>query len=177
MGTVLTTDHVRAAGLGAAYPDTSVGNAQLDERIVALERWLAKRIGPLLGPISVERLNPHGDARIRLLRPVKADTIDVTLDAVAVSDELYVTHTRELVLVSGNPFLGRLVATYDPDDEYEVREALLRMLQLELSASGMQSENISGSGYSYTRGDGKAERSSREAIVAELLPLGAGIGY
>lgn len=176
MGEVLSTEQARAAGLGNSYAQTPAGDALLDERIVSAERWLASRIGPLKGPITVERLNPDGGARVWLKRPPADGTLSVTLGGDPVTAELLVTSTTELVRVDGEAWAGRLVVTFTPDDEDAVREALIKLLRLELGATGMQSETISGSSYSYTRGDGQSERSARDAIVLDLLPQGAGIG-
>ena len=178
MGEVLTTEQARAAGLGASYPDTVDGNALLDERIVGVETWLATKIGPLLGPLRQERINPNGGARLWLSRPAIADSLVVSTDGTEVAaDDVFVRHTLEVVRVSGDYWTGRLVATYDPDDEAAVREAIIALLRLTLSSTGMDSETISGSSYSYTRGDGTSERDTRESIVASLLPSGMAAGY
>ena len=177
MGDVLTVEQARAAGIGASYPDDAEGNAMLDERIRAAERWLESRIGPLLGPVREEHLNVNGGARVWLKRPAKVDTLAVTLDAVAVaSADVFVTHTRELTRTDTELWWGRFVATYMPDDELQVREALLSLARLEVTESGMQSETISGSSYAYTRGDGKLATSSRAEVLAGLLRPGATIG-
>lgn len=177
MGQVLTVEQARAAGIGSSYPDTDEGNAQLDERIVAVERWLATRIGPLFGPIRAERLNTNGGARLWLSRPAADGTLVVSTDGTALDASVYfVEHTLELVRVDGNYWTGRIVYSYTPADEFAVREAVLSLLRLELSATGMQSETISGSSYAYTRGDGKGELTSRESVVAALLPGGMGVG-
>lgn len=178
MGDVLTVEQARAAGLGASYPDTLEGNAALDERIVAQEKWLASRVGPLLGPLTDERINSNGGVRLWLRRPAVVDSLEVTLSGEAVdAADVFVTHTRELTRVDEDRWYGRIVATYEPDDEEVIREALIALLRLALTESGMQSETISGSSYSYTRGDGKGGMLSRDAIVASILRPGAGLGY
>jgi hypothetical protein len=177
VGDVLSVEQARAAGLGSSYPDTVDGNALLDERIVSQEQWLARKIGPLLGPIIIERLNLLGGAKVYAKRPIVADSMTVELDGVATDAELFTVHTGRVVRVDGDDWIGRMVVEYEPDDEDAVREALIKLLRLSLNETGMQSETISGSSYSYTRGDGRATMTARDAIVAELLPGGAGTGY
>lgn len=177
MGDVLSVAQARAAGLGKAYAVDTAGDAALDERITSAEAWLARRIGSLLGPVRIERLNWTGDVRVWLKRPVQDGTLTVTLDGDAVSDELFETHRLELVRVDELGWWGRLVISYTPDDEDVVREAIIKLLRLSLTETGMQSETISGASYSYTRSDGATQRQAREEVLAELLPAGAGIGY
>jgi hypothetical protein len=177
MGEVLSTAQARAAGLGKQYPDTTAGNALLDERIVSVERWLASRIGPLLGPIVVETLNLNGGARVWLRRRAADGTLAVTLDGDAVTAELFVTTSGELVRADGEFWHGRVRAEWTPDDEAAVREALIKLLRLELTETGMQSETISGSSYAYQRARGGTDqRDPRDEVVLSLLPYGAGLG-
>lgn len=175
MGEVLTVEQARAAGLGRKYPDTVEGNAALDERIVAEEQRLRRRIGPLTGPREQLITGPH----VWINRAVLAGSLAI-VDAAGnpiAADAYRLDPNGQLVTVAGDLWQAGPVVTWAPDDEELVRNVLIDLLRITLTETGFEGETIRG--YSYRRGSGGGTRpgtaQQRDAAIAPLLAHG-GLG-
>lgn len=174
MGEVLSTAQARAAGLGRKYPDTVDGNAALDERIVAEEKRLRGRIGPLTGARTQRIAGPH----VWINRAVLAGSLSIVDSAggTIAADTYRLEPNGQVVTVAGDLWQSGPVMTWTPDDLELVRSVLIDLLRITLTETGFEGETIRG--YSYRRGSsgtrpGTAQQ--RDAAIAPLLAHG-GLG-
>jgi hypothetical protein len=163
---VLSLEQARAANLGAGLSDAALQDA-IDEE----EAWLARRIGPLLGErtqvFQLAYLPPLTNS-VKLKRPT--DSVELEQDGEALTSVQLRADQRTLAtLPEGTRYVGVLEATYEPNDELEVRRALKELLSLQLGVvdgAGVQMEQMGS--YMYQRGAGTASRT-RASIVRSLI--------
>lgn len=150
-----------------ALVDTDLEDADLQAVIDREEAWLARRVGPLSGPRTVTIPSPRFDADLVLMRPTAAATVTNAGQPVTV-DLIGGTLLRRL---SG--WLGPVAVTYTPDDELEVKRAVIYLIQISLkSVEDLAGEQIGS--YSYQRfgaaGAAGSGMPTRAAIIRSLLP-------
>ena len=124
---------------------TSLGDDDLTDAIERQEAWLARRIGPLSGSRTETFVTEDGDEVLQLQRPT-------TLAAIAAVDEGGTVDDLELRgwsdLVRTSSWQGTVDVAYEPDDDAEVREAIITLVRLAVTESTYASE--AWQGYSAT---------------------------
>ncbi len=150
-----------------ALVDTDLEDADLQAVIDREEAWLARRVGPLSGPRTVTIPDPRFDADLVLARPTAAATVTSAGQPVTV-DLIGGTILRRL---SG--WLAPVAVTYTPDDELEVKRAVIHLIGIALKGGDDLASETIGS-YSYQRfgaqGSAGSSRPTRASIVRSLLP-------
>lgn len=143
-----------------------VGVEALQSIIDREEKFLARRIGDLTGERTVTyRL---GGGPIRLPRTASAVVI-----AGVDPSSIQILNGR-MVYVDPWPY-GAMAVTWEPDDEEEVKQAIIDLCRITLSTSPYVNE--SSEGHSYARG--ASIDGMREAIVARITepPRSATVGF
>lgn len=129
------------------------------------EAWLARRIGGSLSGQMSQFMYPQ-DWYVRLRRPT---------DAVVVvgADPQYVTLSADGYFVSMGIYgwwpVGPVEFQYTPNDELEVKQAVIDLCRITLSTSPYASE--SADVHTYTRG--ASIESLRDAVADRLLNAGS----
>jgi hypothetical protein len=145
---------------------TSLTDEDLAAVIAREEDWLARRIGPLEGERVETFVTADGDEVLRLTRP--ALEVVVQDDRGAVTD-FRVRRWSDVVPGGDGSALswqGDVLVTYIPDDEGDVKRALITLVRLTLNESAYAAEGAQG--YSVTS-DVQAQRTVRYATWRSLL--------
>ncbi len=140
-----------------ALTDASLSDGDLQGVIDREEAYLARRIGPLVGPRTVTISQPATEF-FRLMRPASTATATDAGAATAVElvDERYVYRANGY-------WNGAVTITYTPNDTAEVERVIIELVRLALSETAYMSETIGD--YSYQRPEGRG----RTALVASLM--------
>lgn len=122
------------------------------------EKWLARKIGPLTG----ERVARYDVSRGPLRLPRTTDAVEVA----GVDPSLVTLYPDgRTVGISPWPYLA-VEVTFTPDDEEEVRQAVIDLCRITLTTSPYSSE--SSDGHTYSRAYGSVD-GYREAVAARLM--------
>jgi hypothetical protein len=151
-----------------------VGDSVTQDMINGVEEWLATQIGPLTGERTEtfylsERRNLDIVDGLWLSR--RTDSVELTNDGTALTD---VTDFRLLngILVLhvplGASWLNTIVATYTPNDEASVTEAIIGLLTYATLPMNLQSVRIGA--YSETFATGGTLRTPVASIIAKVKP-------
>ncbi|MFN2466139.1 MAG: hypothetical protein ABR598_07735 [Candidatus Dormibacteria bacterium] len=141
--TVLAIDELRALVIA---PDLS--DDQLLSVTAREEAWLARRIGQLVGEVTQHIwVSPwDADSTLYLLRPT--DSVSVVDGGAAIEPQniRLIERGTQIEKVFGwwlgttNRQLGPVAVTYTPNDEPEVKKALIDLVRLALPDPGVSSE-------------------------------------
>lgn len=166
----VTTDDV----LSHVATDRSVYDLQ--ELIDEEEAWLARRIGPLVGPRTELFRLPSGYDILRLRRPTDAIIAATDNDVEVDVADLELRHNGWRVTRASGIWLGNVGLTYTPNDWYEVRRVVIDLVRGSIALAEQKagetaydSERIGE--YSYVRATGgRAPQAMRRGIMSSLLP-------
>lgn len=150
------------------------GDSVTQDMIDGVEEWLVTQIGPLTGERTEtfflsERRNLDTVDGLWLSR--RTDSVDLTNDGTALTD---VTDYRLFggILVVHEPlgasWLNTIIATYTPNDEAIVTEAIIGLLTFATLPANLQSVRIGA--YSETFATGGTLRTPVAAILAKVKP-------
>lgn len=146
-----------------ALVTTSLSDDDLQDIIDREESWLAHRVGPLTGERSQTFLTEDGDEVLRLTRHTDSVTVEDDDGAYSLAS---LRGWSDVLPASTDPWNGDTTVTYTPDDEHDVRRAIVTLVRLTLSESGYQAE--SAGGYSATS-DPLARKDMRYTAWRSLL--------
>lgn len=144
-----------------ALVQTDLSDDDLQDVIDREEAWLAGRIGALTGA-RTETYWPDYDAVVMLRR--RASTVAVEDNGVAVSDVRFTIDGSYLRRTLGY-WTTPVEATYTPNDESEVKAAVIDLVAIRVTDGPYDSEQIGE--YGYTRG---SARKTRLSVARSLLP-------
>ena len=150
------------------------GESVTQDMIDGTEAWLVTQIGPLTGERTEtfylsERRNMDTVDGLWLSR--RTDSVDLTNDGdVLVLDTDYRLINNILVLhiPTGAGWLNTIVATYDPNDEVGVTEAIYGLLTFATLPINLQSVRIGA--YSETFATGGTLKTPVASIIAKIKP-------
>lgn len=140
---LITTEEVEARFATGLDTDT------LQEVIDQQESWLTRKIGQLTGERTLT-MHPDPIGPIYLPRPCDDCTVQVNGDDLDAS-RFRLTGTT-LEYLSGTvpvPWWGTIAVTFTPNDESEVKDALMQLVHLTVTSAPFMSEQ--GDGRSATR--------------------------
>lgn len=160
---LVSIEEVQARNVGR-----DLGDSALQDAIDAAESWLARRIGPLLGE-RTQLLYPRRSAEPLYLRRFTS-TVTIEDDGEEVDAADYRLYDGFVIDRFQTSWLGDIIsATYTPDDEAQVREAVIDLLRLNLAAGPYVSERMGD--YSYQKAQASASYDvARNAIVRSIVP-------
>lgn len=150
------------------------GESVTQEMIDGVEDWLATQIGPLTGErTETFFLSERRDKRIvdGLWLSRRTDSVELTTDGDELVDGTDF-HLINGILVSrittGEAWGETLVATYEPNDESQVVEAIYSLLTFATLPSNLQSVRIGA--YSETFATGGAATPVVSGIISKVKP-------
>lgn len=123
---------------------TSLDDDDLEAVILREEDWLARRVGPLTGERVETFVTADGDEALMLMRR----TLGVVVTDGSGDVSAFELRGWGDVLRTSGSWSGDVTVTYEPDDESEVKKALITLVRLTLNESAYQAQ--SAGGYSST---------------------------
>jgi len=132
---VLSVDEARA------LITTSLSDADLQDVIDREESWLTRKVGPLTGERTQFFVPEDGDEVLRLTRHTSAVSIE---DDDGAYSSASLRGWSDVVPSSSDAWTGQVEVTYTPDDEDEVKRAVLLLVRLQVNASAYAAESAGG---------------------------------
>lgn len=128
------------------------------------EAWLARKIGALIGERDVVYRPSKYAGPIFLPRTGTIATIDV--DGTEIDETTYTVSGTRIDRLNPTRWDGVVTVTFTPDDQDDVKHAIISLVRLVVTDSPFSSE--SGEGHSYTRMASYLRQ--RAQIARALLP-------
>ena len=154
-----------------------LSDADLQVVIDREEAWLATKVGALTGE-RTETFSP-GNGSLYVRRLTNSVVVTDNGTTVSSSDLLFTPSSGELRRVVGwvnDPprhdlvaWQGDVTVTYTPADEAAVRRAIIELVRLTVSETGMQSETVGDYSYSRAIASGAYAGPSRAGLVQSIL--------
>ena len=161
-----------------ALVKSRLSDANLQVIIDREEAWLAGKVGVLTGERTDTFTPGLGDTPLYLRRRAASVVLTDAGRTLAASEFLFTPSTGQIRRIwtpslQGDPpwrqvylgWQGTVTATYTPDDEADVKRAVIELVRIATGPTGYQSETLGD--YSYDRGTGG--QPSRAGLARGLL--------
>jgi hypothetical protein len=157
-----------------ANAQARVGASVTQQMIDGVEEWLATQVGPLTGELSETfELGERRDKELvdGLWLSRRTDSVEITNDGdalVADTDYRLINGLLVVHIPLGTAWGDTIVATYTPNDDAVVIEAIYDLLTLRSIQPGLQSVRIGA--YSETFATGQATNPVITSILGRIKP-------